>query len=943
MPREYRTTQPGTPALSPLQFGSEGLNLQTPQYQAQTNVEKPEDIFGQLQQMLGMGVNLVNMMNQQKTQDIKNKLSYDSFVQQQKDRADADKARADSDKAEIIRAHGTMELERLQAANDTPGIRAFRDARLEDKPDASTPEVFADALLGGQATSIIEGNEAEARVEASRAKNELSKSDHDKVIDQYAPRLQALSRHNDQEGLEMAEKELLERQGRTDNPDEKKAYLALLGGIEVDLRRISSNNEETALRDEYAVLGELQKYAVDALNPLVDKLKEDPEFLSKIGAISGGARRAAIHDSLVDAAVRTNQGRLVDILQSSGSSPKEISTVMDVLRVKTDELMDAASRQGDNDRKQAAIDKTVSAASFYVGIGDIDAADAAILGSDAPMSENAKATHLHNNAVEFLSVANPAIRRARISELLSKDNPAHTQIARAAEREMIRTANIESAAERSALIQKPVALGEPLQPHGWVALYKDRHDMDAAQFHHRLGVNIDDPNYVMTRPELEFMTKLHKEWQQDINASGLDNAKMNNLLKAEDRRARQTISSNDIFDESVLGRAIASEDWGRYSHAELVQLVDDSSVGYRDRIIPTKLIAAVTNHLDDPMGQRLARAFFHEHTPLTSPQLSVILGENKDMRRAYMGSVYANQLLRAQTDPQVVDARTGDFIRSIASLDPLDPARETPEGRKILNEFNKAINNIANGEGFWDKYTKDAYKNMPQGQDKALFATFAAMATAMGALNPAKMAAELMVNEGYVFTTTASGPIDVVYNGPDRDGNRALPDNETLRSALWKEYMDSRAPLALEAKSANLRKRGLPDLVLDKSEVVSVVLAPTPTGLDQGYSEVALRIGSQTEYIHPLLMNVSAAGFSQWVKERRPASVQQQAGWSVAEDMLSALPGEQHHDDQLFNLYNSAPKPTYNAKVFENMRYDNPRRKTPVVESKLEGRKDPTR
>lgn len=933
MPREYRTTQPGTPALSPLQFGSEGLNLQTPQYQAQTNVEKPEDIFGQLQQMLGTGVSLVNMMNQQKTQDIKDKLSYDSFVQQQADRKNANKA-------ETIRARGTMELAKLEAAGDKEGIIALRDANLKDEKEASTEEVFASALIGGQANAVVRRNEAEAAVEARRAENELSQSDKDKVISQYRPQLQQMSRNNDISGMEMMEKEIRERRQKTTNPNEQEAYTTILESIEIDHRRISSSNEETQRRDEYAVLGALQKNAADALAPFVDKLMEDPKFLSDMGAVSGEARRRAIHDALLDLLVGIDEGRLVNILKSEDSSPKEIETVMNVLRVHTDQLMDAASRQGANDRRQAAVDKTISAASFLVSVGAFDEANAVIRDSDAPMSDDAKSAHLRNNAVEYINVVDPVLRRDRISELLSKDDPLYNRVAAAAEQEMINTANTKSAAERGEFIQNRVALGAPLQPHGWVALYTDRSDMVETQFHRQLGVDITDKKYVMTPREMKFRNKLYKEWQQDSDASGRDVSKMDKLQQAADLRARETISADDIFDESELGLSIASGEWGKYSHAQLVQLVYDSSVGYKDRIIPSKLIKAVTNHLDAPMGQRLARAFFHEHTPLTSPQLSVILGDNKELSRAYMGSVYANQLLRAQTNTQVVDARTGEFIRNLASLDRMNPESDTPEGRKLHKAFNTAINNITKGSGFWSKETEDAFTKMPQGHDRSLFTSFAAMAQATGAPDPAEMATELMINEGYVFTTTANGPIDIVYNGPDRDGNRALPDNDTLRGDLWKEYMDSLAPLAVEAYNADLRKQGKGDAVADTSKVMSVVLAPTPTGLEQGFSEVALRVGSETVFLHPLLMNVSAAGFNQWLAERRrPAD----ATWSAAEGMLHALPGSTAPEDREFNLYGVASKTTHNAEVFAKMRYDNPRRKTPVAESKSEGRKDPTR
>ena len=861
MPREYNIRQ-GPAAPNPMEFGSSNIELSTPTFRAQTNVDPGVNVFEQLQGIIASAAGVYRQSIMLETQEVQNNLTYAKAVEQQ------------------------AEQKRIE------GERKAEEVRTATIADVSTQRVLAEkegnkeALIGVQekiAKSLSSTDDPKLRIglaqQLGQTTDARNKIEHDATQSkrrELSNLAYAYFANNNIDGLQSKLNDLLLRQEKGALEEHEDVAISLFSQLLYTAR----NREEAATKElTEAAAARVGEMVTGPVRDLVNRLST-PEVFRALGD------KAVSPETVFDTITSEFKTQYPQLYDTVNKNPEEAAALIRILFKASQDVVSNHTQHQIGEQREAAFEKQMDSVSWALGRVEPEEGVARLTGAsrdviDTPgLSVGAKKKSLDKLSRAYVDAgATPADRANRALKMMTSLE------------EEVRSRGAVLYSEVLTNIDKEVGvlrlLNESADARGWGNNYRrDEINRFRGDIAERYGLPRDVTNeQLMSNPRLAQSFKVHLEnFERDIEATEAITARQQRAKDAADPSKRRGISAAQVFDDTILGQELNKPDspvW-EMSQDELRVLVRDASIGYANSEVPNKLVDFIKSNLADPKTFNLQRAFWKEHTSATSPVIYNKLMSDRQLQHSFTASLAHNTELMRGTPESVANDRVQVMLQNLAAINP--ESIETDEQKKQFRETHKKlyeetiqrlrdnVGMIGNGT-LWssdhvDLSDGDIYIKLSSADQLVVSSAIAAALTYPDPANRGKMATEMLSNFGYVLYANDPKSPDLVYNPPfQRDPNSApttaLPPYSVTQTDKWSGYMLSKAEEA-RVKLQNIPSVG--GLPTSSVKINSVKLRISDSDI-VNYGVVGITAvtegGAVVEF--PVdIMNVSYDEFKKW-------------------------------------------------------------------------------
>ena len=919
MPQEYSTRTPGSPAPSPSSFGSAPMKLDQPNFVAQTNVAKEPDVFGALQEILGLGAKVGIQFQDAKTQAIKDNISLENAKQAKLDRIEATAARADAtlrredaDKLRLEKkvADQLLADHRLAVANATTPEEA---ERLEAEFLKQANEAKAEGKLQDQEAGLIAVGTADNAAAALRRDKELLElAPARKIVLESAEAVTTLVAQADADGLRAHYNNLVDRLNDPTLTDSSRNAL-----IDAASR---ANSALHALQSDASVQANAQKQAENATYSAASKLVEKEanaiatHLSINVLAVSKELDRLGVTDDSIHKALypmardllMERNPALGELLSSK--NPIEAKAASEALDSALNPIVSqvAGLRREQKGREHAR--EFIDSVGFTASNGDPESVRSVIESVYAsPMNLAQQRLALSEIGIEFVngpanrSVDAPDAVALQMYQTVVSDPRMPDEVKLAAHKTM--TQRIKDAGKRieasrfvgSVELQNPpnvnaagVAVPDEERLFGYANQYVTELDALNSTLGKHYGLTVADVRQSDLLMELlgPQMNKIADDYRTDNSAKdrAIDNDATNVARANKDSRSKLDVNAS--FDASRIGVLINNGMHKSVEAADMRGLLQEALQGYRSADIPTALKKILTDGVADPDNRILIREFWQVMKPGENPKIDAMMIKDKDLQVSYAMGIFM-QTLRNSGDfnSKTETDLTAEFYRNILATSELNlsSADRKSEVAQQSVRMDEAMTTLTEGTGidmgFFDAFGVDpkvAFASMGE-SDQAQMYQLAGMAAAAPQGLQQLMLSTFMKEHGFAVYQPIEGQFNLVNNargyskpnpvpgGNPIPGSRGLPSPSEVNTPEFKLYLQSHADKATEFI------RTLPSLAIagatatfSEADIGTIRIAPFDRDLREGRSAVAVSYKGKEFYVPIHAISISDQDFYAW-------------------------------------------------------------------------------
>lgn len=811
MPRQYSNRPGSVSSPSPIQFGAAELNLGTPRFVAQTNVDPGVNVLAEIQQIIGMTAKVGIQALEFDTQEIKQKINYEAALQQKADRAVAEREREESRRlreeakvgSEEARSLSATALEREKiAASDMPeeekkaALEALRRRQLEQGDQVTTAQGAAAAAAQAQATGV-DIKSAQATIDKNKVDPEAARLTDIRVS---LGKLEAASDLDGAVALRNGILDEIETAG-----DNKERLSTLASGLAVAnnlVQELQGREEKDVDNLERAAAAKLADGMRPTLIDIVDKLS-DPAVLGAISTSSRGSIGEAAFEAVRDE-LTASFPEYASLLSGENVSKYEIGVVNDVIERAATTVAGMASSMRDGLAEEQAKDLFVDKTKTAVRVDGWEAASQnAIL--DDTVTDTVKSKALLSAATDYIESGDTTVDRLRRA-IEVQNNPYSATSARVFAGKAV-NALVNEAVENVGV--RPTEFNPASDTSiGWVQKYDSRDEF----LDHVAGtMGIDrktvDENPNQFGPLGQRYTDLKKQYDADATASIRQSTRLNKAADAAAGR-KKDLDVDEIFDTSELGTAIKDPDAiGEMTSMQLRGLIETDTVGYAGGRAPKALVDAVVKNYPDPRYARLNAEFWAAHTSAVNPTLHNNM--SSEAQNAMMAGAIWGEISSMNTPNDVATSQYQGAVKLMTEMigGGLGITGESAEAKVAKEAVGKAMDTMFSGAGYAVDGTwlsiddtpyngAELYSNMDavdQTQFVNIHLTATALATSVPGLDPTVVTSRLMSQQGFQPYLDKDGKPSLVYNPTlqSEDGTlyTAMPYPSDMNSKKYKEYL----------------------------------------------------------------------------------------------------------------------------------------------------------
>lgn len=844
MPREYsnRPTGPRTP--DPLAFGASDINLQTPQFRAQTNVDPGVNVFAQLQEIIGMSVGVVKQRIDMDTEALKNKISYENAVAAEKERTEREKVIA-------FTAEAASRREIAAASEDLPALKEQQSRLvgvLKDPNTSNEEKIAASQQL--QAMGVDIGRVTADKEQAERSSLKLTVDAAAAVGD--LSQIEAI-----QNSILLAKK----------NGTITKTQSSLLDYVTDVKNQVARETEATVKQDEVRA-GKAAAEAMDVpLANVIGRLSEDPKFLVKL-AESGTSIEGPLFDEIRDSLI-SEYPDMAELFYY-GSEEESKAAALAIGAAAKDLAKKAIGARTVENLNKAYDNAVVEAESTAISGGIVNAVRA--IESDP--------------RIRGVAATNEAIRRASASYVKAGLDPVDR---------LVRAQNVAENPETA-------AAGAKLYSDQVKAI---RNDIDQRRDGTR---DINEIEYGWTKqyptPELFLehvlssfgyskiedvpdqvrgtVLGLMGQYERDYNARTTAAERIARSAAATSGKNRSKTNPNDVYESlDIFPLTQDLNALGKLTAFQLEDVVRQATTGFSNNEVPGKLLDFMVENADDERTFALQDAFWSVHQGESQWLAAKVAGSRSLMRSRMVGLAVGMERKRGTNQ----SVRNNNVLEMLKNLDARTSAGTSAMDENEKSEFAKIrkeqetsfIQTIADSAGVklngsWfsiddlDLSPAEVMSRM-ESSDRARLTMYmdAASAYPASAGDRNALAMLMMQSDGYTLIADNGAP-NLVYNPVVRRGGseyRVLPDYQTMQSKEWKSYVDSHKDRAAEWISAN-NEKGL-RIGADAVESIQISFSDFDAGFYGGVGvSVKLRNEPFPVQIPTEQLTIDSQGFKAW-------------------------------------------------------------------------------
>lgn len=810
MPRQYSNRPGSVSSPSPIQFGAAELNLGTPRFVAQTNVDPGVNVLAEIQQIIGMTAKVYTQALEFDTQEIKQKINYEAALQQKADRAVAEREREESRRLREEARIGSEESRRLSAtalerekiaASDMPeeekkaALEALRRRQLEQGEQVTTAQGAAAAAAQAQATGV-DIKYAQAAINQNKVDPNAARMADIRVS------LGKLEAASDLDGAVAFRNGILDEiEAAGDDVKKLEVLGSGLAAANTLAQRLQDREERDIDNLERAAASKLADSMQFVITDVVNKLS-DPAVLAAIASTPSGSIGTAAFDQVRDELIE-RAPEYAAFLVSSETSKYEIQAANTIIWRAADQIVQKAGTVRDQMAEEQRNDLFMAKTKTAVAEDGWEAAAVAVF-FDTAVTDTLKSEALLAASAQYIdSGATPVDKLQRALEI--KENQYTPSTVRTFASNTVNRLADEAVAkigQRDTQFDdtKDVAVG-------WVRTYPDR-DEFLDRVASSMGINRSE---VETNPDSfgplgRRYLQERKQYDADNTATVRQLTHLDNMAEATLRK--KNVSADAVFDGTTLGRAIQDpEAIGKMTSSQIRFLIDTDTVGYAGGRAPKELVDAVVKNYADPRYARLTAEFWAAHTAAVNPALHNNM--SREAQNAMMAGAIWGEISSMNTPNDVATSQYQGAVKLMTEMmgGGLGITGESEEARVAKKAVGKAMDTIFSGAGYdvagtWfaiddtEFSAVDLYANM-DAVDKAQFVnthlTAIAIATSVPGLDPTVVASRLMSQQGYQPYLDKDGKPSLVYNPTlqSDDGTlyTAMPYPSEMNSKKYKEYL----------------------------------------------------------------------------------------------------------------------------------------------------------
>jgi len=797
---------------SPIQFGAAELNLGTPRFVAQTNVDPGVNVLAEIQQIIGMTAKVGIQALEFDTQEIKQKINYEAALQQKADRAVAEREREESRRLREEARVGSEESRRLSAtalerekiaASDMPeeekkaALEALRRRQLEQGEQVTTAQGAAAAAAQAQATGV-DIKYAQAAIDKNKVDPNAARLTDIRVS---IGKLEAASDLDGAVSLRNGILDEIEAAG-----DDVKRIDILGSGLAAanDLvQKLQGREERDVDNLERAAASKLADSMRFVITDVVNKLS-DPAVLAAIASAPRGSIGTAAFDQVRDELIE-RAPEYAAFLVSSETSKYEIGAANDIIWQAADKIVQKAETVRNQMAEEQSNDLFMARTRTSVTQPETGWEETAkAVFEDTTVTDTVKSKALLAAASDYIDSGDTPVDKLQKALEIQVNQYSPSTVRTFANNTVNHLADeaVAKIGERDTQFDntKDVAVG-------WVRTYPDR-DEFLDRVASSMGINRSE---VEANPDS--FGPLGRRYLQERKQYDADNTATVRQLTNLDNRAeaalrKKKVSADSVFDGTALGMAIRDpEAIGKMTSAQIRWLIETDTVGYAGGRAPKALVDAVVKNYADPRYARLNAEFWAAHTAAVNPTLHNNM--SRETQNAMMAGAIWGEISLMNTPNDVATSQYQGAVKLMTEMmgGGLGITGQSEEAKVAKEAVGKAMDTMFSGAGYdvagtWfaidDTEFKgvDLYANM-DAVDKTQFVnihlTATALATSVPGLDPTVVTSRLMSQQGYQPYLDKDGKPSLVYNPTlqSEDGTlyTAMPYPSDMNSKKYKEYL----------------------------------------------------------------------------------------------------------------------------------------------------------
>jgi hypothetical protein len=788
-----------------MQFGQSDIQLGSPTFVAQTNVDRGVNTFEELQKILGMSAQVLTQAVELDTQEIRQEISYKAALEQEAERQSRQKAIKASEKFADI----ALRREQYVAAGDYEGVEALYSEVLQTP--YATPQERIEAASAAQAINVDR--------KALRAEREEKALDPLRVeLAGYARSTSTAVAARNIDSLKAVQNTILDRLEVLDPDKDKDAVSALsdrLSNVNQQIYSLEQRKEADDRQLEQAAASALTDLMTPQVVDAQQQIVADKTFLASVATASADTLGTAAFEALRDRFIAQSPEYTEIITNGSDAEKKAVNTVL--LRASSEIVSKITDERNRIDREQAVsrfVDSTKQNAIFNGFSAAVET-----VSNERDFSDSDKNDALIGASKAVIESASSPVDQMRAAAEIANNPDVSPAVRNYANGNLIAigTKTLGSIAD------KRPARFDPLNDNsiGWVREY-DTYEEFLGYISGELGI---DAGTVLSNPQAypvigDAVVSLSNSYSRDETASIKHREQQRLRDLASDRNARRNLDPDTVFDSTPLGTMLDDRDSiGNLSAEQAYMLIRGDATGYRDGRTPSRLVKKLTESWADPAYAELNRQFWKLNTVSTNPVLMQSTDRGKHQQAMMAGIIYDHII----SMPNMTDQAAQGMYTQAASIlkavqEPTLNLNSTDPGViEATKSVAKAVDGIMTSggiavDGTWlsiddVNYSGSELMDQMNPADQGTFLTFylsaQALSKAVPGLDPSSTTVQMMRSNGWVpYVNKDQGTASIVFSPPIQDPSsgqfyQTVPSHEEMASSQFMDYMNGKKTYAV--------------------------------------------------------------------------------------------------------------------------------------------------
>ena len=886
MPQEYSTRTPGSPAPSPSSFGSEPMRLDQPNFVAQTNVAKAPDVFGALQEILGLGAKVGIQATELRTQAIKNVITLENAKQEGVDRLERKTEKAEVKARKALQVAGLIEIQKETDPEKQASLRAGFEKKAEDSYAAGAVDEAGMYTTLFDASEVAE-SKAQARIDKKKSTlEELENAAARSILTNDRGPISTYTSLRDELGLMGLQRSATDRSLDTTIPESSRnahAQIAKEANTALDQLQRDATGEAAATENAELKLAYTTRQAVgDAMEgPVVEILSNLVKAGNQFKDVSDESLASAVFDYLVKGIADTEVGAI--LATADPKSPEALAASREVRQQAGIVVKALASQRNDNAKKQL-YNERLTTATAIISTGDPDAIQRSIdfvLGEDLNLSPtqrdaiHSKSGTAYVDAVMAETPDNPAAAalKAATTMLQKKTLPLAMREAAASRlEEVMRASDASWAVTRAASVVE----GTPEERHPVTGRVTKKAVPDSNFGFAEMADSRDDfvDQYLMKTFGLTTAAVREDPMLGELLGSSINRKVMEydadvtrrNTAQGRARSAARRMSgsgnkgdASDGFDQTELGQHILGNTLKELSAPEIGAMIDHDLIdGYTKNTALPPRVQDVLEHFEDKHNQRFGLEFWIRYKPGENAAVdALLLGSKPEMRNSRSAAYFMAFL---KNDPNMGEEQRADAVIEFnnnmiaSSSGQMSSSSLNDEAVYKKLEIDTVVEKLTQGQGtewrlwfmpdFWNHSQSEAFVSMDEA-DRATVLSIAQSAASAPARFRENLMAYMMQQQGYGMYQMTDGNYNLLNtsrgrslsNDPDGNpvpGTFGLPAPAVVASEHYQKFLQSLLPDISTALGKRKDVSGYDLDAFQPGDLHSVGIAPTDSDLREG-------------------------------------------------------------------------------------------------------------